>query len=223
MPMSGTFITFLIAQAVFISTSILMIVASVIWMKERENPTLESIPRTLLLKQFPLTATLANGVLVIITGLVAVPALLAPTSRTFLKAQIWLLIVCGIFTLVLGLNEWFQTLRTRANLNTLWGQQTVAVQSLLQQRFDCCGYLNSTSPRYATDTTCPNDLIAATKLGCVGPFSSYAEGWLSLVFTMAFGLVGIDFVVILCAAMLVKVRGEMIRYMRIDSKNGMKG
>lgn len=61
-------------------------------------------------------------------------------------------------------------------------------------------------------------MIAATKLGCVGPFASYAEEWLNLVFTAAFGLVGIDFVLILCAAMLVKVRGEMLRYRRIDEK-----
>lgn len=96
------------------------------------------------------------------------------------------------------------------------------MQSMLQQRFNCCGYLNHTTPRFALDTTCPNDLIAATKLGCVGPFSEYAESWLNLVFTAAFGIVGINAVVWLCTAMVIKTRNEMLRYRRIDEKRGIR-
>lgn len=45
-----------------------------------------------------------------------------------------MVVVCAIFTLVVGLRVWFDTLKTRANLSSLWGQQTPQVQSLLQQR-----------------------------------------------------------------------------------------
>lgn len=221
MGLSPTFTTFLVCEVVFVLTAVLMIVASILWMKEASSATLENIARHILLKDFPLSATIANGAMVIVTFMLVLPAIAVPTSTTWLKAHGWMVVVCAIFTLCLGLNEWLQTLRTRANLSVIWGQQTVAMQSLLQQRFSCCGYLNHTTPRYATDTTCPNDLIAATKLGCVGPFSSYAEGWLNLVFTAAFGIVGINAVVLLSTAMMVKGRKEMLRYRRIDEKRGI--
>lgn len=43
---------------------------------------------------------------------------------------------------------------------------------------------------YVLDNICTNDLVAASKEGCVGAFSNYSERWLNLVFTAAFGVVG---------------------------------
>jgi len=219
--MRGTFWAFLVSEFVVGLTGILMIVASVIWKNERRNPTPEAIPRSLLLEHFPLDAVVANGVLVLITFLTIIPALILPTSRGWLKIHSYLLIVCAAFTLVLGLNEWLQTLRTRAGLLGVWDKQTLQTRSMLQTRFSCCGYLNSTTPKYTLDGICRNDLIAATKPGCVTGFSEYSESWLNLVFTAAFGVVGIDFIAIMCAAMVIKVRGEMLRYRRIDEKRGV--
>jgi hypothetical protein len=42
-------------------------------------------------------------------------------------------VVCAIFTLVLGLDIWFETLKTRENLAVIWGAQPQATQSLIQQ------------------------------------------------------------------------------------------
>jgi hypothetical protein len=42
--------------------------------------------------------------------------------------------MCLLFTLVLGLNEWIQTLTTRANLQVVWGKQSRDTQSMLQQK-----------------------------------------------------------------------------------------
>lgn len=42
--------------------------------------------------------------------------------------------MCLLFTLVLGLNTWIQTLTTRANLEALWGNQNQLTQSMLQQK-----------------------------------------------------------------------------------------
>lgn len=66
--------------------------------------------------------------------LISLPAFARPTSRAWLKAHGWLAIVCALFTLVLGLREWISTLTTRANLGTIWGQQSPQTQSLLQQK-----------------------------------------------------------------------------------------
>lgn len=56
-----------------------------------------------------------------------------PTSRGWLKAHGAMVVVCGLFTLVIGLDIWFETLKTRENLGVLWNQQSNDIQSLLQR------------------------------------------------------------------------------------------
>lgn len=68
---------------------------------------------------------------------------------------------------------------------------------------------------------CTTDIIASTKEGCVTAFSGYAEKWLNVLFTGAFGIVGLDVVVLLCAAMLINYRKEQARYRLIDQKWGV--
>jgi hypothetical protein len=80
--------------------------------------------------------------------------------------------------------------------------------------------MNSTSPPFVEDTTCRNPQVAASKVGCVKPFSSYANNFLDLVFTGAFGIVGADALLILTTAILLKDRKEKERYRHIDEKNG---
>lgn len=88
------------------------------------------------------------------------------------------------------------------------------------QQFNCCGYANSTSPPFVTDNTCPNPIVAASQNGCVSPFSTFANNFLDVVFTGAFGIVGIDVVFVLATAMLLKDRKEKERYRGIDEKSG---
>lgn len=40
------------------------------------------------------------------------------------------------------------------------------------------------------DIACPTASVAAQKVGCVGPFSNYANNYLDIVFTTMFGFVG---------------------------------
>ena len=79
-------------------------------------------------------AGVVNSIFVFFTFLISLPALAMPMNRGWLKLQGWLVVVCSFFTLILGLFIWFDTLQTRRNLSTIWGQQPSAVQSLLQQR-----------------------------------------------------------------------------------------
>ena len=88
-------------------------------------------------------------------------------------------------------------------------------------QFDCCGYFNSTSPLFVQDGTCTTSLVAAQKGGCISKFSSHANRYLDLIFTAAFGIVGIDTILVLCVAMVLKYRQEQERYRHIDEKNGM--
>ncbi|KAF2669452.1 tetraspanin [Microthyrium microscopicum] len=186
--------------------------------QEKATPTVANVAYTLLLTECPLTAGVVNSIFVFITFLLSLPALAMPNSRSWLKVQAWGLIVCSIFTLVLGLVIWFDTLETRRNLAVIWGQQSMQVQALLQERFQCCGYLNSVTPPFVQDAICPNAQVAATKMGCVGPFSSFANIYLDLIFTAAFGIVGVDVLLLLCVVMVIKYREEQERYRHIDEK-----
>lgn len=154
------------------------------------------------------------------TFLMTVPVVILPSNRGFLKIQGWLTTACAVFTLVLGLAIWFDTLKTRANLETVWGRQDQVRQGLLQQKFNCCGYLNATAPPFVTDATCPDPIVAVQKQGCVGPFAAFANGYLDLIFTAAFGVVGVDVIMLLCVVMIIKRREELQRYRHIDEKNG---
>tara|TARA_R110002060_G_C2056125_1_gene95046 strand:- start:80 stop:334 length:255 start_codon:yes stop_codon:yes gene_type:complete len=83
--------------------------------------------------------------------------------------------------------------------------------------------MNSTSPQFVVDTTCPNAQVAASMIGCVTPFSQYANNFLDTIFTAAFGIVGIDVLLILTTAILLKDRKEKERYRHIDEKSGAQG
>jgi hypothetical protein len=76
---------------------------------------------------------MGNAVLVFVTFLLSIPAIVMPTTRTWLKIHGYMTVVCAIFTLVLGLDIWFETLKTRSNLAVIWSAQPADTQSLIQQ------------------------------------------------------------------------------------------
>jgi len=189
----------------------------------RATPTVNNVTQNLLLGQCPLTAGVVNAIFVFVTFLLSLPALFLPTNRGWLRTQGWLVVACATFTLGLGLAVWLETLETRKHLSVLWGREPPLIQSLLQQKFDCCGYVNSTTPPFVQDGTCLNTLVAAQKGGCISKFSSFANKYLDQIFTAAFGVVGVDFILVLCVAMVLKHRQEQERYRHIDEKNGLGG
>lgn len=65
--------------------------------------------------------------------------------------------------------------------------------------------------------------MASQKVNCVGPFSSFANGFLDLVFTALFGIVGLDVALLLSVVVVLRRRAEMERYRHIDEKNGVNG
>ncbi|KAH8684855.1 hypothetical protein BGZ60DRAFT_175351 [Tricladium varicosporioides] len=203
-----------------VSGGLLIIFALTTQAETREVFTKATVVRDLLLMMCPLNAAIGNAVLVFLTFLISVPAMVMPMTRGWLKFHGYMTVICAIFTLAIGLDIWFETLKTRKNLSDIWVSQPAATQSLLQQVLNCCGYANSTSPPFVVDTTCPNALVAAAQVGCVTPFSKEANNFLDLVFTGAFGIVGIDVALILATAMLLKDRKEKERYRFIDEKNG---
>lgn len=214
-------LTYVAADLLFVVTGVLLLVFSLDTKVEaNELPTLSNIARDLLLDTCPLNAALGNAILIFVTFLISVPGIIMPMTRGWLKLSGYMTVVCGLFTLIIGLTIWFETLKTRRVLSDIWNVLPSTSQSLLQQKFNCCGYANSTSPPFVTDTTCPTALVAAAQVGCVSPFSKYANNFLDVIFTGAFGIVGVDVMFILATAILLKDRKEKERYRGIDEKTG---
>ncbi|KAL3422311.1 tetraspanin [Phlyctema vagabunda] len=185
------------------------------------TPRLDNIARNLLLDVCPLKGAIGNAVIIFVGFIVSLPAMVIPTSRGWAKLHGYFVGVSAMYTLVLGLYLWFETLKTRTNLFAIWNAQPAASQSLLQEALVCCGYFNSTTPAFVVDSVCPTAALAATQIGCVTPFSSFANNFLDTIFTGAFGIVGVDVALIITIAILLKDRKEKERYRHIDEKNGI--
>jgi len=210
---------YLVANFLFLGCGGILIAFSLLSEQhENSNLTANNIASNLLLSQCPLTAGVVNAIFVFATFVASLPALALPMNRSWLKIQGWSVVLCSFFTLILGLVIWFDTLQTQKNLGIVWMKQSMQVQSLMQQRFHCCGYLNSMSPPFVVDATCPDATTASTLTGCAGPFASYANQFLDLIFTAAFGIVGVDVLLLLCIVMVLKYRAELERYRHIDEK-----
>jgi hypothetical protein len=224
MPTDKILLSYIVVDLVFLITGgLLIIFALTVEAQNKNAPTAANVANDLLLQTCPLRASIGNAVLVFITFLFSVPAMVLPMTRGWLKLSGYLTVVCALYTMIIGLSIWFETLKSRQLLSVVWNQVPSSTQSLLQQEFQCCGYANSTSPRYVPDSMCPDDATAAAQVGCVGPFSKYAGLFLDVVFTGAFGIVGVDVALILCTAILLKDRKEKERYRFIDEKSGAEG
>lgn len=78
-------------------------------------------------------AGIGNAVIVFVTFLLSIPAMILPTTRAWLKIHGYMVVVCALFTLVIGLDIWFDTLKSRSKLLDVWSAQAASTQSLLQQ------------------------------------------------------------------------------------------
>ncbi|KAF3768773.1 hypothetical protein M406DRAFT_249206 [Cryphonectria parasitica EP155] len=171
----------------------------------------------LLFREFPLTAGIANGVMVFVTFALTIPAIVMPT-RGWLKLSSYFIVASALFSVILGLYMWILTLRTKETFSPIWDAQTSTVQDLMQTSFTCCGYFNSTSPAFVTDATCQSPAAAALMRGCAAPIASFANVFVDDIFTAVFGMAGIDAVLLLATACLLKDRKERARFRYIDSK-----
>ncbi|KAL8788522.1 MAG: hypothetical protein Q9195_007261 [Heterodermia aff. obscurata] len=152
------------------------------------QPTMNNVAANMLLMQTPLTGVIAAGVMTFVTFLVSLPGAALSSNRIWLKITGALITLTALLTLVIGVDIWFSTLQTRANLGITWGQQSQLSQSLIQQKFKCCGYLSNP---FVQDKICTSAFVAAQLGNCVGPFSNFANSFLDLIFTAIFGLAGL--------------------------------
>lgn len=166
-------------------------------------------------------ASMINAIVMAIGFLVSLPPIIMKRNLVFLNLHAWIVTISALFTLGIGLEIWYSTLQTRANLAPMWAAEPQNVQSLLQQKFQCCGY--DTSAVFVKDQTCPSAATAAAMGPCVTAFSTFANQFLDIVFTTFFGFCAVDMMLLLSALCLIKDRKERARYRLIDQKIGYRG
>lgn len=93
----------------------------------------EEATRNLLYQRFPLAAGIANGALVIIAFALSLPGLLMPL-RGWLKASGYMVTLCGLFTLCVGVYLWVMTLNLKDEFFDTYLDQEPKVQDLIQTR-----------------------------------------------------------------------------------------
>ncbi|KAK2075202.1 hypothetical protein P8C59_009349 [Phyllachora maydis] len=214
-------LAYVAADVVFVSMGVIMIVFSITVGNIDRLPPNDGTEaaRDLLYQRFPLTAGIVNAIFVFATFLVTLPGIITP-ARGWTTVGIWMTTICSVFSTVLGLYIWVQTLRTKEDFASIWAAQPFEIQDLMQTAFNCCGYFNSTSPAFITDATCPSPAAAALMKGCATPITSYANIFVDQIFTSVFGMVGVNVLFIVAAACLLKERKERERFRHIDEKSG---
>ncbi|KAK8048690.1 hypothetical protein PG994_010420 [Apiospora phragmitis] len=214
---------FMAADGLFAITGAIMMGFSVTVLNTCFDPPTEGegAARDLLYRRFPLQAGIANAVMVFVNFALTLPALATP-ARGLLKTAGYMIAVNALFSLIIGLDLWITTLKTKQEFFEIWTSQTPQVQSLLQTQFQCCGYFNSTSPAFVTDTTCPSPAAAKLIKGCAAPLTSFTNVFVDNIFTAVFAFVGVDVLLILATACLMKDRKERERFRHIDEKSGVR-
>ncbi|KAL2432363.1 hypothetical protein ABEF95_006773 [Exophiala dermatitidis] len=184
----------------------------------KNNTNVDNIASNMLLDHCPLTASMANSVVMFITFLLSMPPMFLKSNRMFLKLHAWGVIIAATMTLGIGLAIWFSTLEMHKNLAPIWNAQPEATVTMLQAKFQCCGYSNPAL--FVKDATCTSAATAARLGPCMGPLGVFANRFLDIVFTTFFGFVAVDMMLLLAALCLIKDRKEKERYRLIDEKRG---
>ncbi|KAM0560962.1 hypothetical protein ACHAPJ_003460 [Fusarium lateritium] len=217
------FLATVIADILFLASGVMELVFSLVVRSLMNNMPSDGVDatRNLLYQRFPLTAGIVNAVFILVTFAATLPGLVMP-ARSFLKVSGYMVTLCSIFTMCVAVYLWVMTLKMRGQFFNIYIEQEPEVQSLIQNSFQCCGYYNSTTPAFVMDSTCSSPASAALLRGCATSISSFANLHIDGIFTVLFGIVGIDAIFVLCIACLLKDRKERERYRHIDEKSGYR-
>ncbi|KAM0439679.1 hypothetical protein ACHAPT_000771 [Fusarium lateritium] len=217
------FLAAVAADILFLASGILELVFALVVRSQMDDVPSdgERATRNLLHQRFPLTAGIVNAAFILATFAVTLPGLVMP-ARSILKISGYMVTFCAVFTMCVGVFLWVMTLKMREQFFDIYLAQEPEVQSLIQTSFGCCGYFNSTTPAFVMDSTCTSPASAALLRGCATSISSFSNLHIDSIFTIVFGIVGVDAIFILCIACLLKDRKERERYRHIDEKSGYR-
>jgi hypothetical protein len=126
-------LAYLVADGLFLLMGVFILSFSVIVSGIRDEipSNGRQAARNLLYQGFPLTAGIVNAVFIFVTFAVTLPGL-ATSSRKWIKLASYMSVVCLVFSMVLGLYIWVQTLKLREDFAPLFSAQSNDVKSLMQ-------------------------------------------------------------------------------------------
>lgn len=127
------FLTTLAADALFLATGGIQLGFCLVVQSHLNDvpKTGHEATRSFLYHEFPFTAGIVNGSFILVTFLLTIPGLLM-SVRTWLKASGYMITVCGIFTLCIGVFLWILTLRVKEDLFPVFSSADESIQSLIQ-------------------------------------------------------------------------------------------
>lgn len=131
--MNKILVAYLVADGLFVIMGSLLVGFSVIVQNTMvDNFTDgEMAARSLIYQKFPLSAGIVNAIFVFITFAATIPGIVMPT-RTWLKISGYMVTICGVYSLVIGLYLWILTLKTKQDFFDIWISQPAPIQDLLQ-------------------------------------------------------------------------------------------
>lgn len=168
---------FAAANLLYGASGVVILVASLIFSNKINQNIVNSksvAATALALKPVDLRFGIATSILIFVPILFAIPGTIT-NSRKLLRTSSIFNVVSVLATLTLGLSVWFVTLIERSEFLVFWQRQSLLSTAAIQDRFNCCGYFNSTSPSFVVSTACPTSVLAAVKQGCYLPFTNFAD------------------------------------------------
>src|SRR5271170_1362238 len=104
-------------------------------------PTISNVAQNLLLDHCPLIGKISyrrafvymltvslfaaagiNAIFIFATFILSIPAMASTTRRTILRCHGYAVVFCAVFSMLIGLVIWFETLKTQSNMAALWAQ-----------------------------------------------------------------------------------------------------
>ncbi|KAI0306745.1 tetraspanin Pls1 family [Multifurca ochricompacta] len=177
-----------------------------------------------------LTAGLAVGIALLLTSSLSVGAIIQRNHVTIgLVILNWALIADAVIVLVVGSFIWFYTLRERSEFHTQYAKLQSSQRITIQDQFNCCGYFNASDliefgGSFCQNSTFANALnITITSNFCVTPVTKHADTSLNNVFSTIYGFMAGIIGLFLSSLCVIKVRQEIERFRKIDTKRGGKG
>lgn len=127
------FVATVIADLLFLASGAMELGFSIAAMNlQDKTPTDgQDATRHLLYQRFPLVVGIVNAIFILVTFLFTVPAM-ALVKRNLLKISGYMITVCAVFTLAVGLYLWIMTLTLKETFLPVYEGQDSSIQSLVQ-------------------------------------------------------------------------------------------
>ncbi|KAF8803605.1 tetraspanin Pls1 family [Phlegmacium glaucopus] len=217
-------------MGVWVALDILLLAAGVLTLALSIVWRAPNILMNMVLSSADLMAGTILGIALLTTFMISIGAIIQRNHVTIgLVLLNYALLVDAIGILVIGTFIWFSTLQERVNFHKLWADASPAVRIALQDKFECCGFLNGTDLAQVGGSFCRSQNFISGLASdvssnfCVSPITDFADVTLNNVFSTIYGYMAIVLCLLLASLCVINKRQEAERFKKIDAKRGGRG